>query len=240
MRTLGLLGGMSWESTIPYYRIINQTIREIKGGLSSAQIILHSFDFRVIEQMQARGQWDELGEMLADAAEGLQRAGAEGLVICTNTMHRLVMQIEDRIDIPILHIADATARSIANCGFNRPGLLGTRYTMEQDFYRGRLEKIHGFSVLTPDEEGRKDVHRVIYEELCCGEIRPDSRARYVEIITELKSRGAECVILGCTEISLLVRPDDSPLPTFDTTDIHARYAGQWAAESPIKEPRSLV
>ena len=234
MKTLGLLGGMSWESTIPYYRLINQTIREIKGGLSSAPIILHSFDFKGIEQMQARGQWLELGELLAKAAEGLQHAGAEGLVICTNTMHRLVDQIEDRVEIPVLHIADATAERITGNGFSRPGLLGTRYTMEQEFYRGRLEKQHGFSVLTPDQAGREEVHRVIYHELCRGETKPDSRARYVEIISELQSRGADCVSLGCTEISLLIGPEDSPLPTFDTTEIHARYAGHWAAKSAIQ------
>lgn len=227
MRILGLLGGMSWESTLPYYRRINERVRERLGGLHSAELLLYSVDFAEIETLQHRGDWDAAGQVLADAARALQRAGAQGLVICTNTMHRVLPQIESGLRIPILHIADATAARIRAAGFTKVGLLGTRFTMEQDFYRGRLAQ-HGLEVLVPGEAQRALVHRVIYEELCRGRCVPESRAAYRAVIADLVAAGAEAVILGCTEIGLLVGAEDSAVPSFDTTAIHAEYAADWA------------
>jgi aspartate racemase len=230
MRIIGLLGGMSWESTETYYRLINETVRERLGALHSAELVLYSVDFEPLEQMQHRGDWDGAARVLAGAAARVEAAGAGCLVLCTNTMHKLAPQIERAIGIPLLHLADATAREIREAGLSTVGLLGTRFTMEQEFYRGRLVERHGIEVLIPSEDERETVHRVIYEELCVGEIRDASRAEYVKIIEALAARGAEAVVLGCTEIPLLVGPGDSPIPIFDTTAIHARRAVDWALE----------
>lgn len=228
MKTLGLLGGMSWESTIPYYRQINETIKAQLGGLHSARILLYSVDFHDIERLQHAGRWDEAGALLADAARRLQTAGADGLVLCTNTMHKVADRIEQATDIPLLHIADPTAQAIQAAGFTSVGLLGTRFTMEQDFYRARLESRYRLQVLTPDDADRGTVHRIIYEELCQGIIRDESRAAYLEIIQRLVGNGAQAIILGCTEISLLVQAQHVDMPLFDTTRLHALYAAQWA------------
>jgi amino-acid racemase len=227
MRTLGLLGGMSWESTLPYYRCVNERVRERLGGLHSAKLVLYSVDFAEIERLQHIGDWDTAGRVLAEAAQALERAGAEALVLCTNTMHRVLDVIEPAIRIPVIHIADATARRIRAAGLSKIGLLATRFTMEQDFYRGRLEK-NGLDVLVPDAEERAGIHRIIYEELCLGVIRDDSRETYRKIMARLVARGAEGLILGCTEIGLLVGADDTPVPVFDTTRIHAEDAVDWA------------
>jgi aspartate racemase len=229
LKTIGLLGGMSWESTIPYYRIINQVVGERLGGLHSARIVLVSVDFQEIEVLQHHGRWQEAAEILGDAAARLEAAGADVLVLCTNTMHKVAPAIGSRI--PLLHIADATAGEIRARGITQIGLLGTRFTMEEDFYRGRLEKEHGLRVLVPGETDRDAVHRVIYEELCRGEIREGSKSAYLEIIARLVERGARGVILGCTEIGLLVSQADVSVPLFDTTEIHARAAAGWALDS---------
>jgi aspartate racemase len=231
MKTIGLLGGMSWESTVPYYRIINETVNERLGQLHSARIVLYSVDFQEIERLQHAGEWQETGRILAGAAVRLESAGADLLVICTNTMHKVAPHIEKTIRIPLLHIADATADEIGKAGLKTLGLLGTRFTMEQDFYRGRLEERHGLTVLIPDQDDREVVHRVIYQELCRGKVREESRERYKAIVERLASRGAEGVILGCTEIPLLLRPQDARLPVFDTTAIHARRAADLALDA---------
>ena len=230
MRTLGLLGGMSWESTLPYYRIVNERVRERLGGLHSARLVLYSVDFAEIERLQHAGDWTAAGRVLADAAYALQRAGAEALVICTNTMHRVLEAIEETVDIPVLHIADSTARRMRAQGVKTIGLLGTRFTMEQDFYSGRLEE-NGFVVLTPDAAQRADVHRIIYDELCLGTVEDTSRERYRGIMADLVRRGAEGIILGCTEICLLVGAADTSVPVFDTTQIHAEDAADWAIDA---------
>jgi len=227
MRTLGLLGGMSWESTIPYYRLINERVRERLGGLHSAKLLLHSVDFAEMEALQRRGAWDEAAARLADAARGLSAAGAEAIVICTNTMHIAAPQIEAGSGLPVLHIADATARRIRAAGHTRVGLLGTRFTMEQAFYRERLE-CAGLTVRVPDADARAEVHRVIYEELCRGRIVDASRERYRAIMAALAAEGCEGIILGCTEIGLLVGDDDAVVPLFDTTRIHAEDSADWA------------
>jgi aspartate racemase len=228
MKTLGLIGGMSWESTVPYYRIVNETVRERLGGLHSARLILYSVDFHDIERLQQAGAWEEAGQVLARAARSLQAAGADGLVLCTNTMHRVALVIEAAVTIPLLHIADPTAAAMRGAGLKTVGLLGTRFTMEQEFYRGRLAERHGLKVIVPDAADREIVHRVIYEELCRGQAREDSQARYRQIIQRLVEAGAEGIILGCTEIALLVGPDDVLVPVFDTTSLHARHAAEWA------------
>jgi aspartate racemase len=228
MKTLGLLGGMSWESTVPYYRIINETVRERLGGLHSARLVLYSVDFHAIERLQQAGDWAEAGHVLARAARALEAASADGLVLCTNTMHRVAPAIEAAVTLPLLHIADPTAEAIHRAGLTTVGLLGTRFTMEQDFYRSRLTDRHGLTVIVPDPADRATVHRVIYEELCRGQVREDSRALYRWIIQQLVEVGAEGIILGCTEIALLVGPDDAPVPLFDTADLHARAAAAWA------------
>ena len=230
MKTLGLIGGMSWESTIPYYRIINETVRERLGGLHSARIILYSVDFHDIERLQQAGAWDEAGTILADAARALEAAGAEGLALCTNTMHKVAAAIEAAVAIPLLHIADPTAAAVKQAGIHTVGLLGTRFTMEQEFYRGRLAERHGLVVLIPDPADREIVHRVIYEELCQGDLRAESRAQYRAIMQRMVEAGADSIILGCTEIALLVGPDDAPVPLFDTTRLHARSAARWALD----------
>lgn len=224
MNTIGLIGGMSWESTVPYYRVINETIKERRGGLHSAKLILYSVDFHDIEVLQRAGDWTAAGQLLATAARSLEMAGASFLVLCTNTMHKVAPDIESAVAIPLLHIADPTAAAIQQAGHSTVGLLGTRFTMEQAFYRDRLTDTHGLDVVIPSPEDRTIIHRIIYEELCLGIVRSESREEYRRIIGELAARGAQAIILGCTEISLLVGPDDSPIPLFDTTAIHARAA----------------
>ena len=228
MKTLGLLGGMTWHSTVDYYRLINAGVQERLGGSHSADLLLLSIDFEPVEQMQERGDWAGMGRLMGEWAGRLEGAGAEGLVICANTMHRLVDDIVRVIRIPVIHIADATAAAVRQAGLDTIALLGTRYTMELDFYRGRLEKAHGLKVLVPDEAGRTAVHNIIYRELTYGTVKDESRRSYVEIIRGLVGRGAQGVILGCTEIPLLIKEKDSPVPVFDTTALHARAAVDFA------------
>lgn len=223
MKTIGLLGGMSWESTELYYRLINEQTRALMGGLHSAPIAMVSVDFQEIENLQSAGNWQLAGEVLAGKARQVEAAGADFLLICTNTMHRVADQVQAAINIPLLHLADATAEEIAREGFLNTALLGTRFTMEQDFYKGRLEA-HGLHVLVPAQEDRDKVHSVIYDELCLGKINPASREQYIAVIDRLHSAGADCVIAGCTEIGLLVRQQDIQLKLFDTTEIHALAA----------------
>lgn len=224
MKTLGLIGGMSWESTVPYYRTINQTVKEQLGGLHSARLLLYSVDFAQIEKLQHAGDWDAAGAVLADAARSLKAGGAQLLVICTNTMHKVADAVETASGLPLLHIADPTGEAIRAHGFARIGLLGTRFTMEQDFYRQRLAERHGLEVLVPEADERDIVHRVIYDELCQGEIREESRAQYRRVMESLVARGAQGIILGCTEIGLLVGEGDASVPLFDTAALHARAA----------------
>lgn len=228
MKTIGLIGGMSWESTVPYYRIINETVRAELGGLHSARCVLWSFDFQEIETLQHRGDWDVLADRMVGAAEALERAGANFLVICTNTMHKLAPEVEAAVSIPLLHIADATAGAIRAAGLDRVGLLATRFTMEEDFYKGRLHERHGLEVVIPSQDDREVVHDVIYRELCAGLIREQSREKFGAIIGRLANAGAQGIVLGCTEIGLLVGPQDSPVELFDTTPIHARAAVELA------------
>lgn len=228
MKTIGLIGGMSWESTVPYYRQINETIKERLGGLHSAKIVLYSVDFHEIERHQHAENWEAAGAILADAARSLEAAGAAFLVLCTNTMHKVASSIEAAVAIPLLHIADPTATEIKRAGHSTVGLLGTRFTMEQAFYRDRLTERHGLRVIVPDLEDRETVHRIIYEELCLGVVNSESRREYRRIMGTLASRGAQAIILGCTEISLLVSQPDSEIPLFDTTAIHARAAAEEA------------
>jgi len=228
MKTIGLIGGMSWESSIEYYRVINQAVGNELGGLHSAKSIMVSVDFAEIEAMQHCNRWDEAGRHLIEAARALEAAGADFFVICTNTMHKIADPVSHAVGIPLLHIADATARVVLQRGVRRIALLGTRFTMEERFYRGRLEDLYRLDVLIPPEQDRQTVHRVIYDELCAGIIRQSSRLAFSEIVKRLVSEGAEGVILGCTEIGLLLKPEHSPAPLFDTTDIHARAAVQVA------------
>jgi aspartate racemase len=228
LKTIGLIGGMSWESTIPYYRQINETVKERLGGLHSAKIILYSVDFHDVERLQHAGNWEAAGQLLAGAARALESAGADFLVLCTNTMHKVGPAIEAAVRIPLFHIADPTAAAIKQAGFTKVGLLGTRFTMEQDFYRDRLRERHGLHVLIPALEERDIIHRVIYNELCLGHVVPESRLQYRRIMADLAAQGAQAIILGCTEISLLVDQHDSAVPLFDTTGIHARQAAEWA------------
>ena len=228
MKTIGLLGGMSWESTVPYYRQINETVKARLGGLHSARLVLYSVDFHEIEQLQHAGDWDAAGARLAEAACALERAGADFLVLCTNTMHKVAPRIEAAVGIPLLHIADPTAAAIQTAGHTSVGLLGTRFTMEQPFYRDRLVQRHGLQVIVPDAADRACVHRIIYEELCLGSVRPQSREAFRQVLARLTAQGAQAVILGCTEISLLIGPQDADVPLFDTTAIHARAAAEHA------------
>ena len=228
MKTIGLIGGMSWESTIPYYRQINETIRERMGGLHSARVVLYSVDFHEIEQLQRAGDWDSAGAILAEAARSLEAAGAAFLVLCTNTMHKVASHIEAAVNIPLLHLVDPTAAEIKRAGYSTVGLLGTRFTMEQAFYRDRLCEHHGLRVVVPETEDREVVHRIIYEELCLGIIKPESRSEYRRVMKSLATQGVQAIILGCTEISLLVDQHDSEVPLFDTTAIHARSAAEEA------------
>ncbi|WP_419897759.1 aspartate/glutamate racemase family protein [Roseomonas sp. USHLN139] len=231
MKVIGLLGGMSWESSAEYYRIINQTVRERLGGLHSAECLMWSFDFARIEALQHAGQWEAATAELVAAARRLERGGADFLLICTNTMHRMADEVQAAVSLPLLHIADPTAEKIKAAGFRTVGLLGTAFTMEQAFYRGRLEDRHGLAVLVPDDAQRAEVHRVIYEELVQGKVVDRSRAAYRAVIAALVARGAEAIILGCTEIMLLVGPEDSAVPLFDTTAIHAEAAVDKALEA---------
>ena len=224
MKRIGLLGGMSWESSAEYYRLVNEATRERLGGLHSADCLLRSVDFADVEQLQRAGRWEEAGTLLAGEARALVRAGAELLVLCTNTMHKVADAIAGAVDVPFVHIADTTAEAVRARGIGRVGLLATAYTMEQDFYIGRLRDQHGLDVLVPDAADRRIVHRVIYDELCVGVVAPESREEYRRIMLELAGRGAEGILLGCTEIDLLVRQDDSPVPVFDTTRLHAQRA----------------
>jgi aspartate racemase len=230
MKTIGLIGGMSWESTAEYYRILNQTIKERLGGHHSGKILLYSVDFSEIETLQREGRWEEATEFMCHAAMRVERGGAECILICTNTMHKMAAEVQQAVKIPLLHIADATAMAIKKRGIERVALLGTKYTMEEDFYKGRLRHKHGFEVLVPPEEERDIINQVIYEELCLGKVEGESRKRFIQIIKRLKERGAQGVILGCTEISLLINQKDSPLELFDTTAIHAGAAVDFALE----------
>jgi aspartate racemase len=228
MKTIGLLGGMSWESSLEYYRIINQTVKKRLGGFHSAKCVMVSVDFAEIEALQHAGDWDALTQLMIDAVQQLVRAGADFTVICTNTMHKMADEIEAATPIPLLHIADAAAQAIKAQNIHTVGLLGTRFTMEGDFYRQRLQEKHGVEVIIPDEVDRLTVHRVIYEELVKGIIRDDSRQAYVDIIASLQAQGAQGVILGCTEIPLLVKQSNVAIPIFDTTTLHAQAAVDWA------------
>jgi aspartate racemase len=231
MKTIGLIGGMSWESSAEYYRLINEAVRARLGGLHSAQSLLYSFDFAQIEALQHAGRWDDATALLIAAAQRLERGGADFLVICTNTMHKMADAVQAAITIPLLHIADPTAAQIRAAGLTRVGLLGTAFTMEEPFYRGRLEDRYGLTVLVPDAHDRRLVHRIIYDELCQGITTMASRKQYVRVIRSLAEQGAEGVILGCTEITLLIKPADSPLPIFDTTRLHAEAAVDYALQA---------
>lgn len=228
MKTIGLLGGMSWESTVPYYRIINETVKENLGGLHSARVILYSVDFHEIEQLQRAGAWDAAAAILVRAARSLRAAGADFLVVCTNTMHKVADTIEADAGIPVFHIVEPTAEEIRRHGLTKVGLVGTRFTMEQDFYKGRLREMHGIQTLIPEEADRTIVHDVIYGELCRGIVREESRTAYRGVIQRLIERGAQGIILGCTEIAMLVWPEDASVPLFDTAALHARKAAEWA------------
>ena len=223
LKTIGLIGGMSWESTVTYYKIINETVKEKLGGLHSAKCILYSVDFQEIEECQANGNWEKSGEILGEAAYNLEKAGADFIVICTNTMHKVVNQIKEKISIPILHIAEMTAEKILEKGLKNIALLGTKYTMEQDFYKSKLiEK--GINVIIPDKNDIEIINEVIYDELCLGTINSDSKKKFLEIVDKLRSKGAEGIILGCTEIGLLIKNEDTDIPLFDTAIIHAEQA----------------
>lgn len=229
MKTIGLLGGMSWESTVTYYKIINEVIKNELGGLHSAKVLLYSVDFSEIEECQAAGDWDKSADILSEAAKNLEKAGADFIIICTNTMHKVVPKIQSYIDIPIIHIAEATAEVLKKKNITKVALLGTKYTMTQEFYKDKLTEA-GISVLIPDDNSVEIVNNVIYDELCLGIISSESKQKYLTIIEELSERGAQGVILGCTEIGLLVQQDDTVLPVFDTTQIHAKKAALLAID----------
>lgn len=224
MKTIGLIGGMSWESSQEYYRIINETAREKLGGLHSAQSLLYSFDFAEIEELQHSGNWEEATRRMVKAAQNLEEGGADFVLICTNTMHKMANEVQSGIKIPLLHIADPTGETIKAKGITKIGLLGTKFTMEHDFYKGRLSEKFGLEVVVPDEQDRQSVHDIIYDELCLGEVRQSSRKEYQQTIRKLGEQGAQGVILGCTEIGLLIQREDVALPVFDTTRIHAEAA----------------
>ena len=228
MKTIGMIGGMSWESTLDYYRYLNEGVKQKLGGMHSARCLLYSVDFEEIERYQHHGQWELATAIMVDAAQRLERGGADFLIICTNTMHKMAPEVQNSIGIPLLHIVDAVAKAICDSGIHKVGLLGTRFTMEEEFYRGRLEKLHGLEVLVPNAEERAIVHDVIYKELCLGRIENQSRLQYKKIITNLVSQGAQGIILGCTEIGMLIKPEDSPIPLFDTTRLHAQLAVDYA------------
>jgi aspartate racemase len=227
LKTIGLIGGMSWESTVTYYKIINETVKEKLGGLHSAKCILYSVDFQEIEECQANGNWEKSGEILGEAAYNLEKAGADFIVICTNTMHKVVNQVKEKISVPILHIAEMTAEKILEKGLKNIALLGTKYTMEQDFYKSKLiEK--GINVIIPDKNDIETINEVIYDELCLGTINFNSKKKFLEIVDKLRSKGAEGIILGCTEIGLLIKNEDTDVPLFDTAIIHAEQAAMYS------------
>jgi len=228
MKTIGLIGGMSWESSAEYYRIINETVKEKLGGLHSAKCIMYSVDFEEIEKLQHEGKWKEATELMIDAAKRIEKGGADFVVICTNTMHKMADEVQSNINIPLLHIADAAAEKIMSKGLKKVGLLGTKFTMEEDFYKGRLSNKFGLDVTIPEEDEREIVHNIIYKELCLGEIKESSKEKFKKIIENLVSGGAEGIILGCTEIPLLIKQEDCPVPLFDTTKIHAQSAVELA------------
>ncbi len=228
MKTIGLLGGMSWESTLEYYKMINEGIKDRLGGLHSAKIAMVSVDFDPIEKLQHQGSWDEMAKMLSNDAKSIEKAGADFLLICTNTMHKVATDIENSIQIPLLHITDATAEELIKNGIKKAGLLGTAFTMEEEFYKERLEKKYGLQVITPSKKDREIIHKIIYNELCLGKIKEDSKKEYLRIINELEKNGAEGVILGCTEVGLLVKQSDTDIKLFDTTQIHAEKAVEMA------------
>jgi aspartate racemase len=231
MKTIGVIGGMSWESSAEYYRLLNRHAKTRLGGHHNARSLMLTVDFASIEADQREGAWDQLGEQMADAAQRLERGGADLVILATNTMHRVYESIEAAIAVPFLHIADPTAEALRAAGVERVGLLGTRYTMEQTFYAGRLRERFGLDTLVPDEDGRRDVHRIIYDELCHGMIDAQSREVYQRAIDEMAARGAQAVILGCTEITLLIKPEHACLPVFDTTALHAQAAVDWAIQN---------
>ena len=227
MRTIGLIGGMSWESTASYYRVINEAVRARLGGLHSARLVLHSVDFAEVAALQRAEDWAGAARLLGDAGRGLAAAGAGLLVICTNTMHLVADAVADAAGVPVLHIGDTTADALKAAGHRTVGLLGTRFTMERPFYRERLQQRHGLEVLVPDDAGMDNVHRIIFDELCVGEVREDSRARYRAVMDDLVARGATAIVLGCTEISMLVGEHDASVPLFDTMRLHAEAAADW-------------
>jgi aspartate racemase len=232
MKTIGLIGGLSWESSIEYYRIINETVRAKLGGLHSAQCLMFSFDFAEIESLQASGDWEAATHRMINAGRQLERGGADCILICSNTMHRMADDVQNCVHIPLLHIADTTAAVIKQQGLSKIGLLGTRYTMEQDFYKGRMENRHDLEMIVPNNDGRTIVHDIIYQELVLGIVKDESRLAYQTVMQDLIERGAEAIILGCTEIELLIsKPEHSPVPSFPTTRIHAVSAVEWALET---------
>lgn len=224
MKTIGLIGGMSWESSLEYYRIINEKVKKELGGLHSAKSIMYSVDFEKIKVLQHQGKWGKLTTIMIDAAKSLEKAGADLVLICTNTMHKMANEVQDNINLPLIHIADTTAQSIQKQDLKKVGLLGTKFTMEQDFYKSRLSEKHGLDVVIPNDKDREMVHKIIYNELCLGNIKDSSKKEYVRIIENLVQNGAEGIILGCTEIPLLVKQEDVSVPIFDTTTIHAESA----------------
>ena len=230
MKTMGMIGGMSWESTLEYYRIVNETTKNRLGGFHSAKCILYSVDFAEVEKLQHLGDWDELTRLMKDAARKLEGAGADFVIICTNTMHKMADEVQEVIRIPILHIVDVTAEAIRANREKRVGLLGTKFTMEQDFYKGRLRDKHGVEVVIPGEEDRQVVHDILYSELCMGEIKELSKGKFKSVIQNLVDRGAQSVILGCTEIPLIVSQDDYDIPVYDTTTLHAQAAVDFALQ----------
>jgi aspartate racemase len=230
MKTIGMIGGMSWESSLEYYRIMNQAVKEKLGGFHSAPCILYSVDFDDVEKLQHQGDWASLNRLMIEAAQRVKKAGADFLVICTNTMHKMADEVQEAIQIPLLHIADVTAKAVRANGQSRVGLLGTKFTMEQDFYKGRLHEIHGIDVLIPEDKERQVIHDILYNELCLGEIKELSKSKFQSIIQNLVKRGAEGVILGCTEIPLIVSQEDFEIPLYDTTALHARAAVDFALQ----------
>ena len=228
MKTIGMIGGMSWESTLEYYRIVNQEVKARLGGLHSAKCLLYSVDFEEIEVLQRQDEWPEAAVVLSRAAQGLEKGGADFILICTNTMHKVAEEVEQSVSIPLLNIADATAEKIIAAGMQKIALLGTRFTMEEEFYKGRLVNAFGLEVLVPNNAEMDVIHRVIYQELCLGKIDNNSRQKYLDVINRLKGEGAEGVILGCTEIGLLVKQEDTDIPLLDTTEIHAKAAVEYA------------
>jgi aspartate racemase len=230
MKTIGMIGGMSWESSLEYYRIMNQAVKEKLGGFHSAPCILYSVDFEDVEKLQHQGDWESLNRLMIEAAQRVKKAGADFLVICTNTMHKMADEVQRAVQIPLLHIADVTAGAVKADGQSRVGLLGTKFTMEQDFYKGRLQEIHGIDVLIPEDKERQVIHDILYNELCLGEIKELSKGKFQSIIQNLVERGAQGVILGCTEIPLIVSQEDYEIPLYDTTSLHAKAAVDFALQ----------